>query len=304
MSGASTIMTVCIPVYNAEKYIGETLDAIIRQKTTFPFDILISDDCSTDRTNEICTTYAAKYNNVIVVRQPQNLGMAPNQHFVVTYPTSKYIAYCDSDDFFLTDDYLQRHFDFLEAHPEVIVSITNVEHFKGDTIIKQTLSGERRPPEIFDLHYYLTKNVHITNSAMVLRSKDCRDIPDWFAHYFQYDWLLHIFHGLKGKFGFIDFVGCRYRIHDSNASNVKFAEKKFKDGIAITYKLQTFLPEEYRSYFKAPSYETNSLALFYLKYNKFFKFLYWYFKYLQFTPFSKINFRDQFYLLRKNAFSK
>lgn len=297
-------LTVVIPAYNAEKYIAETLDSIAKQKTNFEFSILISDDCSTDSTYAICMDYKARYPNIDVIKQEQNLGMSANQHFVITKPQTKYIAYIDSDDLFVSDTYLQRQFDFMELHEKCAVVFTNVEFFGQDQKSKLRFTDSTKPPMLFDLHTYFTKVNPIINSAMVFRSKFNASIPSFFKNYFQYDWLLHIHHGIHGQFGFNDIVGTRYRIHSANATNSRNTEKIAKDGIALVYKMQEFLPAEYHKYFTHPRYEMNKLALFYLSQRKIFDFLKWYYQWLKVTPIKSVNWRDQFYLFRQALFNR
>lgn len=143
--------------------------------------------------------------------------MAPNQHFVLSRPRTKYLAYIDSDDVYSTTKFLQRQVEFLEAHPHVTVVFSNVEVFSDYGVIKERYTHNNTPLEEFDIYYFIKQNVQVTNSAMVVRRSIHTDVPDYFTNYFQYDWLLHIHHGLRGKFGYNDFIGTRYRVHEANA---------------------------------------------------------------------------------------
>jgi len=292
-------LTVVIPAYNAEKYIGDTLESVVRQITSFDFNILVSDDCSTDTTHEICMAYKVRYPNISVVKQIKNLGMAANQHFVITQPNTKYVAYLDSDDIFACDNYLQRQFDFLENHETCVLVFSNVEIFGQDQPSRIRFMEANKPPMIFNLHSYFEQIIPICNSAMVFRSKFNSQIPLFFRNYFQYDWLLHIYHGLNGNFGYNDFVGVRYRVHSNNATNTRNTEKIALDAIELVYKMQAFLPIEYHKYFTHPRYEINRLALFYLTQRKWSAFAHWYGRWLKVIEFQKINWRDQFYLFRQ-----
>jgi glycosyltransferase involved in cell wall biosynthesis len=301
---SNILLTIVIPAYNAEKYIAGTLDSIIQQKTNFEFSILISDDCSTDNTYAVCVDYKARFPFIEVIKQEQNLGMTANQHFVITKPQTKYIAYIDSDDLYACDTYLQQQFDFLELNEKCAVAFTNVEIFGEDQESKIRFTDSTKPPTLFDLDTYFAKVIPICNSAMVFRSSFNESIPSFFKYYFQYDWLLHIHHGLHGQFGFNDFIGTRYRVHSNNATNSRNTEKIAKDGIALVYKMQEFLPAEYHKYFTHPRYEMNKLALYYLSQRRIFDFLKWYFKWLKVTPFHSVNWRDQFYLFRQALFNR
>jgi glycosyltransferase involved in cell wall biosynthesis len=298
-------LTVSIPAYNAEKHIVETINSILKQKTNFLFNILIADDFSTDSTNKICEDFALNNDNIKLIRHQSNIGMMRNQHFVITEPKTKYIAYLDSDDFFVDENYLQNQVDFLDLNPTVSCVFSNVENFHDKLQhIKKVYNKETRPPTIFDLHTYFQNGISITNSAMVFKQEFSKDIPESFTDYFQYDWLLHIHHGLNGFFGYNDFVGTRYRIHDNNATNLKNAEKRFLDAINLVYSVKKYLPNEYHTYFKHPNFELNSLAFFYLYDGRYTKYIFWYFKWLRVTPIKKIIFRDEFYKFRQSLFKR
>lgn len=296
-----SLLTVVIPAFNAEKYLKETIDSILNQKTIFLFEILISDDCSTDGTNEICKGFAAVNSNIKLIKQKTNLGMTKNQHFVITHPKTKYIAYVDSDDYFIDENYLQNQVNFLLLYPNVSCVFSNVESFNENSKeYKITYNESFKPPIIFDLHTYFKQEILITNSAMVFRQEFSQSIPSTFTDFFQYDWLLHIHHGLCGYLGYNDFIGVRYRRHEFNATNIKNAEKKFLDAIQLVYSINKYVPVEYHNYFTHPNYELNRLALFYLFDRKYFKFIIWYIKWLKVTPLKKINYRDQFWLIRQS----
>ena len=59
------LVSICCIAFNQEKYIRETLDSFLMQKTSFPFEVLIHDDASTDRTADIIREYAANYPRIV-----------------------------------------------------------------------------------------------------------------------------------------------------------------------------------------------------------------------------------------------
>lgn len=304
-SETNYLVTVVIPTYNSEKFISETLNSVIKQITEFKYIIHISDDASTDLTKKICKDFQNNFEFIKIFSQKINLGMTKNQHFVIKSAKTKYVAYIDSDDIFKSKYYLQKQIDFLEKNKDVTCVFSNVELVDSQkSHLKYRFSGNEKPPRIFDLHYYFQNSVPITNSAMVFRNEFSNNIPTFYTEYFQYDWLLHIHHGLNGLFGYNDILGTQYRIHDSNATNIKFAEKKFKDAINLVYNIKTFIPNEYHIYFSHPKYEINRLAFYYLRYGKYIKFIFWYIKWLKVTPYKSISFRDQFWLFRESFFKR
>jgi hypothetical protein len=231
--------------------------------------------------------------------------MSKNQHFVISNSTSKYIAYIDSDDVFISKKYLQSQVEFLEENEEVACVFANVKNYREiDKSEYIKFDDNFKPPLKFDLHYYFKYTIPITNSAMVFRQKYNHTIPSFFVEYFQYDWLLHIHHGLNGYFGYNDIVGTKYRIHANNATNIRFAEKKYLDAIQLVYNIKTHIPNEYHRYFNHPLFELNSLAFFYLRERKLFAFLKYYFKWLNCISLHEINVRDQFWFFRQSLFRK
>ena len=113
------LVSICCITYNHEHYIRDALDGFIMQKTNFPVEIVISDDCSKDNTREIIAEYKDKYSNLIRDVSPtENIGAIPNFNHVIAEANSKYVAICEGDDYW-TDPYkLQKQVDFLEAHPD------------------------------------------------------------------------------------------------------------------------------------------------------------------------------------------
>ena len=75
-------LSIGLPVYNGENYLAESLDALLGQ-TYEDFELIISDNASTDGTADICRRYGKQDSRIRYVRQPRNLGCAPNHNVVV-----------------------------------------------------------------------------------------------------------------------------------------------------------------------------------------------------------------------------
>ncbi|HPP38791.1 MAG TPA: glycosyltransferase, partial [Candidatus Kapabacteria bacterium] len=73
------LVSVRILTYNHEKYIAQCIEGIVSQKTNFPFEIIIGEDCSTDATRQICRNYKEKYPDIInLIENERNLGVVAN----------------------------------------------------------------------------------------------------------------------------------------------------------------------------------------------------------------------------------
>jgi glycosyltransferase involved in cell wall biosynthesis len=112
-------------VYNGEQYLGKALDSFRAQ--TFPdFELIISDNASTDRTGEIARAYAARDERIRYHRNPKNLGLAGNHNRVFALAQGKYFKWAAADDQ-CRPDYLARCVEVLDHHPEVVLAFPKTQ---------------------------------------------------------------------------------------------------------------------------------------------------------------------------------
>jgi glycosyltransferase involved in cell wall biosynthesis len=91
-----------MPVYNGENYICEALDSLIAQSFK-DFELLISDNASTDGTQSICEAYARMDKRIRYVRQPSNLGVMKNLEYVLDHSSGQYFMWAAHDDMWATN---------------------------------------------------------------------------------------------------------------------------------------------------------------------------------------------------------
>ncbi len=108
-----------MPAFNAEKTIAGSIDSILRQSFT-DFELLIIDDCSSDRTPEIIEHYRTKDPRVRVIRLSRNSGVVKALNIGISKASGKYIARMDADDESLPDR-LKLQVAFLDSNPEVVL---------------------------------------------------------------------------------------------------------------------------------------------------------------------------------------
>ncbi|MDD3036338.1 glycosyltransferase [Bacteroides sp.] len=125
----SITVTICCLTYNHEKFVKQCLDGFIMQKTNFHFEVLIHDDASTDKTQEIIREYATNYPDIIKpVLQKENQYSKGIRAILATfcYPQAKgkYIAICEGDDYWIDPLKLQKQVDFLENNPDYAMVYT------------------------------------------------------------------------------------------------------------------------------------------------------------------------------------
>ena len=108
------LLSVCMTTYNHENYIAQAIESVLNQQTDFAVEVVVGEDCSTDKTLEICRRYEAEYpERVRVVTSETNVGMHANYRRTIEACRGEYIAMCDGDDWFSDPQKLQLQIDEL-----------------------------------------------------------------------------------------------------------------------------------------------------------------------------------------------
>jgi glycosyltransferase involved in cell wall biosynthesis len=117
MSETPPKVSVCVVTYNQEKYIRQCLQSIVDQETDFDFEVIVSDDCSTDGTRNIVTEFAEKYPLIIKpIYHSKNIGAYKNFFFAHNAAIGNYIAHVDGDDYCFQGK-LKKQSDILDSDP-------------------------------------------------------------------------------------------------------------------------------------------------------------------------------------------
>jgi glycosyltransferase involved in cell wall biosynthesis len=113
-------VTVCIVVYNQEKYIAKCIQSVIDQETDFDVEILVGDDGSTDGSRAIISKFQTLYpGQVRAIMREKNIGPTRNYLSLHEQASGRFVAHLDGDDFALPDK-LSKEVDYLESNPDCI----------------------------------------------------------------------------------------------------------------------------------------------------------------------------------------
>lgn len=119
MSNDKPRVSIGLPVFNGEKYLEEALDSILAQ--TYPnFELIISDNASTDHTQRICRAYATKDSRIRYYRNKRNLGASKNFNFVFKLSSGEYFKWAAYDDS-LAPDFLLKCVSVLDNDPSIVL---------------------------------------------------------------------------------------------------------------------------------------------------------------------------------------
>ena len=137
------VVSVLITSFNHEKYIGECLNSVLRQETDFPVEIIVVDDCSSDRTADILTAYALKYPaifKILALKENQRSRCLPVYTLAYKAACGEFVAGCDGDDFWLDAEKLQKQVELLRSYPEYVFSFHNAIEMDSDRKPAKTLA--------------------------------------------------------------------------------------------------------------------------------------------------------------------
>lgn len=156
------LVSVVMPAYNCEKYIGEAIESVLVQ--TVPFELIIVEDCSKDNTQTVIRRYLED-KRILYIRNEENAGVAASRNKGMELAKGKYIAFLDADDRW-TKDKLERQVAFMQEGDKVLSST-------GRALIDE--NGEFTGKEIGipkEIRYkdLLKGNVLNTSGVMVLAS--------------------------------------------------------------------------------------------------------------------------------------
>jgi glycosyltransferase involved in cell wall biosynthesis len=200
-----TKVSVCMITYNHEKYIEHAIYGVLSQNFDFDVELIISDDASSDKTQEKIIAIVNKNESNVKIRyfrNTENVGMMKNFISTIGKCQGEYIALCDGDDYW-TDPYkLQKQVDFLEDNQDYGICFHKVKILKGVTLFRDSVIEERYenikkfPVTVLDL----LKQGNFIHTASVVFRHNIKSFPIEFTYSSVGDYFLHI---MNAQYGYI-----------------------------------------------------------------------------------------------------
>lgn len=236
------LVSVGLAVYNGEEYLAEAIDSILAQTYTH-FELVLSDNASTDRTQSICEAYAARDPRIKVSRNPKNIGGANNENLVFTLSSGKYFHLAAHDDK-IAPDFLARCVEVLEANPDIVLCYTEMIVIDGNGQEMQRVGNavglEARPYQRFAR---ITRRFHWCESIYGLLRSDTVRKTNLQKNYTNSDRTFLSELGLLGKFYQIPEALFYKRLHKKNEfrnwrTRMAWFDPSFVGKIGLPYWLQ------------------------------------------------------------------
>jgi glycosyltransferase involved in cell wall biosynthesis len=235
-------ITVIVPTYNHESLICLAIESIVRQSIFSQCQVVISDDCSTDRTHELAQKAAKNHSNILVRRNPKTLGVMDHYQSLASEIKTTFTAILEGDDMWISERKLELQERFLELYPEIDMcfsacivefeaTATQVEHPSWN-------DGRNRIIDIIDLLY---DNPIATFSNCFYRSPAFQDTlasPDRTT---GYDWLCTLKIASSHQIGFLAEPSTLYRVHRNGTWSGMSRQQQRR---AIRQTLRSFLQSD------------------------------------------------------------
>lgn len=277
------LVSICSTTYNREKYIGQAIDSWLAQKTNFNFEIVISDDCSTDNTVQIIEDYILKNPQIRfkLLKSEENQGFVRNSVKVYESAEGKYIAQCDGDDYWIDPLKLQKQVDFLENNTDYVMCFTNSfifnEEINEKKAAKLKIWDTCNTCEILEEHNSLTAKIHDElqtlghMSSIVFRNNVIEIFPQWYYTTYMNDDTLFVMLSKFGKAKMINEMCSVYRVNNEGVSTKNFSiEKDYVGRIKFYKDLNRYLDFKFKKQIrKLLSAYNYRLFLLYYKNKKF-----------------------------------
>ena len=202
------LLQILIIAYNHKDSIAQAIEGILEQDTSYPYEIIITDDCSTDGTTQICKKYAKKYSDKIrLLTQDKNtycnFGRSIKNNHVYQALCSldaRYWCYLDGDDCWIDRNKIQIALDFLEQNQEYSI-------FAHDTLVNTTEGSysfvkdeQKIPKEILKKDIYFSAIAPFFMSS----SRIQRNIINFKKEKIIFDYLFYYYTLSKGKAYYYD----------------------------------------------------------------------------------------------------
>ncbi|WP_111672189.1 glycosyltransferase [Algoriphagus litoralis] len=204
-------VSIILLTYNQELFINECINSILSQKFNRSFEIIICDDCSFDNTFSIIEKLTLNIDNILLIRNEQNLGLAKNYQNAIELANGRYIVYLEGDDYWTDSLKIQKQFDALEVNPNFSLAFhdfvyvdQNSNLISDSNLRKKELRVNRTVPEMIS-------GCLIHQNTIMFRNK-FKKIPIWFFFAKNHDTWILAYLSNWGPSLYVDLAPLHYRI--------------------------------------------------------------------------------------------
>ena len=255
-------LTICCLTYNHELYIDKAITSFLKQKTNFNFEIIIFDDCSLDSTTEIVSNFQASNKDRIRVIYPEENAFSKGKTVffdLILKAKGEYIAFCEGDDYWVSDKKIQDQVDYLEKNKEINICFHPSYTLINDQLkdMKYGFYGENT--KVLDAKNVIKSSSGFMPMASIIARKNCfidffATHPDFFSENLWHS-TIQILGSYEGGAGYLPYYYSVYRSMHSgswskaNKDSVSLRIKNFESFLNRNKVLRSMLPQKLSPYF-------------------------------------------------------
>src|ERR1700730_6534609 len=238
------LVSVVIITYNQEKYLAAAIESVLNQEVSFKYEVIIGEDCSTDGTREIVSTYQRRHPNLIrVITSDRNVGMVRNFVRTSRACAGTFLAFCEGDDYWHRRDKLQLQVQYLENHADcgLVCSNFDVKDVTKGTVIKNFLTYKKwEVAETFRLADWVsdTTTAPVLTLTVMLRRNVFEKVinADPYLYdsdsFLMYDWQLWAEIAEVSNVGYISDSLATYNVSKDSVNPSKDIEKALRFSVS------------------------------------------------------------------------
>jgi glycosyltransferase involved in cell wall biosynthesis len=218
MPKSAPLVSVAMITYNHERFITKAIESVLAQQTSFPIELVIGDDASTDDTSWHIEVLKAQAPEVIrTLIRPTNIGMHRNEEGVLKECRGEFVAFLEGDDYWTSEEKLQSQVNVLRTRAHIVgvfhpVTIVDARDRETDTPSNWRSNGTTTETEI-ETKDLVEQNIVPTASVMIRRDA-LASLPDSCRKLKMLDWPMWVFASLHGPWLYLPNVMAAYRVHD------------------------------------------------------------------------------------------
>lgn len=248
-------VSVCMVTFNHERFVAQAIESVVRQKTDFPFELIIGEDCSTDGTRGICEMCARRYPDLIrLLPSERNLGMHANGRRTLQACRGECIAFCEGDDYWTDSSKLQRQADHMAGHSGCACCFHNAMILRN----REEYPWFAEHPDHADQHCpparpltaadLICGNVMPTVTAMY-RREALAFRPAWVDDVIGVDWATSVLATQAGSLDYLPYTMSVYRADSGGAWSGRCGRKRWAATLHQMDLHEAFLGKEYAEAF-------------------------------------------------------
>ena len=223
-------VAVLVVTYNQEKYIRQCIESVLAQQTGFAVDIIVGNDCSTDKTAEVLQQLQKQYPNIKVFNRTQNMGLVNNTIDLFYYIIAEnytYVAMLDGDDYWCDNGKLQRQVTLMEQYPAMSFCYMRCTGSEEVALEAKSSTYAVRVEDMFDK----IRSTGISNGTVMHRVAMLKNVPFGkiaAEHLLSMDYPTNVYMARQGVVGFIDGVSLYWRRTGNTVSSAGDKQKALR----------------------------------------------------------------------------